>query len=80
MVVEAAVGPHGELTGGSGVTHSAHRLSQKACGAPGRVGSALAQPTHQHLSGASGHGQDRVIAPLARVVVALSTLLGQPVE
>ena len=47
-------------------------------GAPRRVGPALAQPTHQHVAGDSGYGQQRVIAPLAGVVVALRTLLDQP--
>ena len=76
--VEAAVGPHGERSGGSGVAHPPHRLPQEVGGAPRRVGSALAQPCHQHVAGSGGHGQQRVIAPLAGVVVALPTLLDQP--
>ena len=74
MGVEAPVGPHGELTRGAGVAHAAHRLAQEMGGAPGCVGPASAQPTHQHLSGDCGHGQQRVIAPLASVVVALRAL------
>ena len=75
--VEAAVGPHGEWSGGSGVAHPSHRLAQEVSSASSRVGAALAQSGHQHLSGARGDGQQRVIAPLARVVVALRALLGQ---
>ena len=77
--VEAAVGPQGEWSGGSGVAHSAHRLPQEVGGAPSRVGPALAQPGHQHLSGARGHGQQRLIAPLAGVAVMARALLGQTV-
>ena len=66
MIVEAAVGPHGERSGGSGVAHSAHRLPQEMSGAPRRVGTALAQPGHQHVAGSSSDGEQRVIAPLAR--------------
>ena len=76
--VEAAVGPHRELTRGTGVAHPAHRLPQEVVGAPSGDGAALAQPCHQHVAGSGGHGQDRVIAPLAGVVVALRTLLAQP--
>ena len=79
VVVEATVGPHGELTRGAGIAHAAHRLAQEMGGAPGRVGPALAQPTHQHVAGSGGDGEERVIAPLASVVVALSALLAQPV-
>ena len=79
MGVAAAVGPHGEWSRSSGVAHSAHRLAQEVGGAPRRVGPALAQPCHQHVAGSGGHGPDRVIAPLASVVVALRTLLDRPV-
>ena len=79
VVVEAAVGPHGELTGGSGVAHAAQRLPQEVGGAPRRVGSALAQSGHQHVAGASGDGEQRMIAPHAGVVVALRPLLGRAV-
>ena len=77
--VEAAVGPHGELTRGSGVAHPAHRLPQEVGRAPGGVGPALAQSGHQHVAGASGHGEERVIAPLAGVVVATGALLAETV-
>ena len=42
--VEAAVGPHRELTRGTGVAHPTQRLPQKVAGAPSGVGAALAQP------------------------------------
>ena len=48
-------------------------------GAASGVGAALAQPGHQHLAGASGHGQQRVIAPLAGVAMVACPLLGQPI-
>ena len=41
MGVEAAVGPHGECSLGSGVAHPAHRLTQEVGGAPRRVGAAF---------------------------------------
>ena len=47
--------------------------------ASGRVGAALTQPCHQHVAGARGHGEDRVIASLAGVPVVASSLLAQPV-
>ena len=77
--VEAAVGPHGELTGGPRVAHTAHRLPQEVGCTPTGVGSTLAQPRHQHLACSRSHGHQRVIAPLAAVVVATCSLLGQPV-
>ena len=79
MGAEAAVGPHRELTGGPGITHSAQRLPQEVSGAPGGDSPALTQPGHQHLTGAGGHGQQRVIATLAGVAVAACSLLGQAV-
>ena len=77
--VEAAVGPYREPSSGSGVAHPSRRLAQEVSGAPGRVGAALPQPGHQHLAGAGGHGQQRVIAPLAGVAVVSGALLGQAV-
>ena len=50
--VEAAVGPHRELSPGPAVAHPPHRLTQEVGGATGGVGPALAQPGHQHLAGA----------------------------
>ena len=79
VVVEAAVGTHGEWPGGSGVAHPAHRLPQEVGGAPRRIGSTLPQSGHQHVPGVSGHGQERVIAPLAGVAVMARALLGQAV-
>ena len=77
MGVEAAVGPHRELSAGPAVAHPPHRFTQEVGGAASGVGSALTQPRHQHLPGASGHGQQRVIAPLARVAMVARPLLGQ---
>ena len=37
------------------------------------------KPRHQHVAGASGDGQQRVIAPLAGVAVVADTLLGQTI-
>ena len=71
--IEAAVGPHGELSPGPSMAHPPHRLAQEVGGAPGGVGSALAQPGHQHVAGAGGDGQQRVIAPGAGVAPVSST-------
>ena len=65
--VESAVGPHRELSRGPGVAHPSHRLLQEVSGAPSGVSPACAQPGHQHVAGAGGDGQQRVIAPLAGV-------------
>ena len=48
-------------------------------GAAGGVGPALAQPGHQHVSGAGGDGQQRVVDPLAGIAVVAGALLGQSV-
>ena len=77
--VEAAVGPHGELSCGPGAAYPAQRLTQEVCGAPGGVGLPRSQPGHQHVSGSCGNGQQRMIAPLAGVVVAAGSLLVQSV-
>ena len=85
--VEAAVGPHRELPLGPSMAHPPHGLPQEVGGAPSGVGAALAQPRHQHVAGSGGHGQQRVIAPLASVAPVSSTgqamvsrpLLGPPV-
>ena len=79
MSVEAAVGPHRELPPGPTIAHPPHRLPQEVGGAPGRVGAALPETGHQHLAGAGGHGEERVIAPLAGVAVVSGALLGQAV-
>ena len=65
--VEAAVGPHRELSFGPGVAHPPHRLLQEVSGAPSSVSPTLPEPDHQHVAGAGGDGQQRVIAPLAGV-------------
>ena len=77
--IEAAVGPRRERSRGTGVAHSRHRLPQEVGCAPGGVGSALAQSCHQHVSGSGGNGQQRMIAPLAGVVVLARSLLCQSV-
>ena len=77
--VEAAVGPHRELSCGPSMAHPSHGLPQEVGGAPSGVGAALAQPRHQHVAGSSGHGQQRVIAPLASVAMVSRPLLGEPV-
>ncbi len=79
VVVEAAVGPHRELSGGPGITHPTHRLPPEVGRAPNRVGPALPQPRHQHIAGSGDNGQQRVIAPLAGVAVTAGTLLRQSV-
>ena len=77
--VEAAVGPHRELSPGPAVAHPPHRLTQEVGGATGGVGPALAQPGHQHLAGAGGNGQQRVIAAGAGIAVVARSLLGQSI-
>ena len=42
--IEAAVGAHRELSYGSGMAHSPHRLTQEVGGTPNGVGATLAQP------------------------------------
>ena len=79
MSVEAAVGPQGELPAGASVAHPPYRLPQEVGGAAGGVGAALAQPGHQHVAGAGGDGQQRVIAPLAGVAMVSRPLLVQSV-
>ena len=85
--IETAVGPHRELAPGAGVAHPSHRLAQEVSSAPNSVGPALAQPGHQHVAGAGGNGQQRVIATGAGIAPVSSTgqaevsrsLLGQTV-
>ena len=79
MSVEAAVGPHGELSFGPGVAHSTQRLPQEVGGAPSGVGAPFTQSGYQNVAGASGHGEQRVIAPLAGVAVVAGSLLGQAI-
>ena len=77
--VEATVGPCRELPAGPGMANPAHRFTQEVGGAPSGVGAALAQPGHQHVAGAGGDGQQRVIAPLAGIAVVARSLLGQSI-
>ena len=87
MGIEAAAGPHRELSLDSGVAYPPHRLTQEVGGAAGGVGAALPQPGHQHVAGAGGDGQQQVVAPGAGVAPVSSTgqavvagaLLGQSV-
>ena len=67
------------LAPGSAVAHPPHRFTQEVGGAAGGVGAALAQPGHQHVAGAGGDGQQRVIAPLAGIAVVACALLGQSI-
>ena len=76
--IEAAVGPHRELPAGPAVAHPAHRLTQEVGGAAGGVGTALAQPGHQHVAGSGSDGQQWVIAPLAGVAVGRAPSLSRP--
>ena len=61
--VEAAVGPHREL---SWPRRSAppHCLTQEVGAAAGGVGPALAQPGHQHVAGSGGNGQQLAAHPV----------------
>ena len=61
------------------MSHPPHRFTQEVGGAPNGVGAALAQPGHQHVAGSGGHGQQRVIAPLAGVAMVARPSLGQSV-
>ena len=79
MGVEAAVGPHCELSSGASVAHPPHRLPQEVGGAAGGVGAALAQTGHQHLAGAGGGREQRVIATGAGIAVVARSLLGQSI-
>ena len=78
--IEAAVSPHCELPPGPAVAHPPHRLTQEVGGAAGGVGQALAQASHQHVAGAGGGDQQRVIAPLAGVAVVSRPFLVQSVS
>ena len=55
------------------------REAAPAVSAAGGVGPALAQAGHQHVAGAGGDGQQRVIAPRTGVAVVAGALLGQSV-
>ena len=79
VAIEVAVGPHRELCSGPAVAHPPHRLTEEVGGAPSGVGPALAQTGHQHLAGAGGNGQQRVIPSRAGVAVVACSLLGQSV-
>ena len=77
--IEAAVGPQRELAPGSAVAHAPHHFTQEVGSAAGGDGSALAQVGQQHVAGAGGDGQRRVIAPRTGVAVVVGALLGQSV-
>ena len=78
MGIEAAVGPHRELSPDPAAANPAHRFTQEVRRAAGGVGPALAQPGHQHVAGAGGDSQQRVIAPLAGVAVVACPSLVSP--
>ena len=77
--IEAAVGAHRELAAGPTVAHSPHCFTQEVGSAASGVGAALAQPGHQHVAGAGGDGQQRVIAPLAGVAEVSRSFLSQSI-
>ena len=79
MSVEAIVSPHRELPHSAAVANPGRRLTQEVGGAPGGVGPALAQAGHQHVAGAGGHGQQRMVALGAGVAVVARPLLVQTV-
>ena len=79
MGVEAAGGPHRELSPGPAAAHPPHRLTQEVGGAAGGVGPALGQAGHQHVAGSGGDGQQRVVAPRTGVAVVAGALLVQTV-
>jgi hypothetical protein len=54
MGIEATVGPDGELARRPGISDPADRLGQEVGRASGRVGTTLAQPRHEDVSGAGG--------------------------
>ena len=80
MSVEAAVGPHRELSSGPGVAHPPHRLTRKWA-APRAV---LAWPSRSRDISTSpvpaAMARQRVIAPLTGVAVMAGPLLGQSVR
>ena len=53
--IEAAVGPHRELSPGPGVAHTPHRLRQEVGGGASGAGAAFSEPGQQHFVGARGH-------------------------
>ena len=87
----AAKRPRGEMVQPHAVLEVAYRILdlgvtamiglqfQRLGSAAGGDGPALAQPGHQHLAGAGGDGQQRVIAPHTGVAVVAGALLGQSV-
>ena len=82
MGVEAAVGPHGQWSGGAGVPHSVDGLAQEVGGAAGPPEAdwpSLSRPCRQHVAGPSSDGEERMIAPLAGVSVLARARLAQTV-
>ena len=77
MGIETAVGPHRDLSPGPDVVHRTHCLRQEVVSAPGGIGPSLPETGHQHLAGAGGHGEVRVITPLTGVAVMAGSLLAQ---
>ena len=62
--VEAAVGPHRELSSGPAVANPSHRLTQEMAGTRG--------------AGAGGDGQQRMVAPCTGVAVVAGPSLASP--
>ena len=67
--VEAAVGPHGQFSGGSGVAHSGDGLAQKVGAALRRVGSTLAQSSHQKVNIQRARRYPMVLAHVSGIIV-----------
>ena len=77
--IEATVGPHRQWSVRSGSADPADRLTQEVGGPPGGVGTALAQPGHEHVTAPGRNREQRVIAAHARVAVVPGTLLRQAI-
>ena len=79
MSIEATVGPHRQLSARSGSADPADRLTQEVGGPPGGVGTALAQPGHEHVTAPGRNREQRVVAAHAGVAVVPGALLRQAI-
>ena len=77
--IEATVGSHRELSGGSCVPGPADCLGQEVGGAPSRFGPALAQAGHQDVAGAGSDSEEGMITAHLGIPVVARTLLGEAV-
>ena len=77
--IEATVGPHRQLSARSGSADPADRLTQEVGGPPGGVGTALAQPGHEHVTAPGRNREQRVVAAHAGVAVVPGALLRQAI-